>query len=258
MWRRRTLSTEEKIYRKIGYREYDPYFKTALNEALLESVGNGARPVAFLSGWNEKCVNVGRQQELENVLKLHNVHEDDIAVVRRQGGGGATFLTPEGELTWGIVAPEEEFQGGVNTIYEDVCERVAEALAEFGIEARHEPINDVVTENGKISGATLRRSNGAIYIGGTLLLEVNPEEMFRYLDPGEEKMKDKQIETYEERVTSMQREIYGFDRNELKLTLLEKLLKDVDSKFGEFTEEELDRAEELREKYSDKEWVYRK
>lgn len=241
-------------WRFLPFQRYEPYFKTGLNQALMESLAEDGEPVAFLAGWDRKCVNIGRSQELEERVNLEKCREDDIAIVRRQGGGGATYLTPDGELTWGVVAPSEEFPGDVNRVYEQYCGRIADALGELGVEAWHEPVNDVVTENGKISGATLKRSDGVTYVGGTLLLEVNVEEMFTYINPDEEKNERHGIEDFRDRVTSLELEIDA-SREEAEKALKKALLKEREYRAGELTGKERLRAEELAEKYSSEEWI---
>lgn len=244
-------------WRYIPFQHYDPYFKTGLNQAVIESVADGADPVVFLAGWDKKCVNVGYGQEVEQEVDMEELERrDDVALVRRQGGGGTTFLTPDGEITWGIVAPEDRYPDDVNKIYADICGTVAEALEKLGIDAEHEPINDVVSDEGKLSGSTVKKKSGVVYIGGTLLYDVNPEEMFSILTPSEDKKKDKQIEDYRERVSSISRESnVSFD--ETRDALRKVLLDGKNFEETDWTLREKSRAEELSNKYQTDEWLYR-
>jgi lipoate-protein ligase A len=245
------------MWRFIPFRRYEPYFKTGLNRALMESVRESETSIVFLAGWERKCVNLGYSQVFEEEVDVEEFEErDDVVLVRRQGGGGATFLTPEGEITWGIVVPEKEFPDDVNRIYEEVCSKIAEGLKRIDIDAEHEPVNDVVTDKGKISGATLKRENGVVYIGGTLIHKNDPEEMFSLLTPDESKKKDKQIEDYRERVTSVEEESEA-SFEEAREALKQALLQQRDFQISELRDVEKERAEELADKYSDEEWLYR-
>lgn len=243
--------------RFISFQRYDPYFKTGLNKALMESVKDSGEKIIFLAGWDKKCVNLGYSQSFEDEVNKEEFDKrDDVVLVRRQGGGGTTFLTPEGEITWGITALEEDYPDDVNKIYEQVCGKIADGLSRIDIDAEHEPVNDIVTEKGKISGATIKRENGVIYIGGTLIYQTNSEEMFSLLTPSEDKKKDKQIEDYRERVSSVEQESnasFEEAKNALKYTLLEG----HDFETSELKKSEVERAEELAKKYSDEEWLYR-
>jgi lipoate-protein ligase A len=244
-------------WRYIPFQHYNPYFKTGLNKALMESVREGSEPVVFLSGWKPNAVNLGYSQSFEEEVNQEEFDErDDVVLVRRQGGGGATYLTEDGEITWGIVAPEEEFPDDVNKVYQQVCKTIAEGLEEIGIEAEHQPINDIVTDDGKISGATMKRKDGVVYVGGTLLYSVDAEEMFSLLTPDEDKLKDKQIKEFRERVSSVENESdASFD--EAVEALKKGLLEDREFRVSELTDTEVERAEELADKYSSEEWLYR-
>lgn len=242
--------------RFIPFTRYDPYFKTGLNRALMESVRESGEKVIFLAGWKKDCVNIGYSQKISEEIDEEVANERGLDIVRRQGGGGTTYLTRDGEITWGIVAQEEKFPDDVNRIYELVCGEIAEGLSRIGIEAEHEPINDIVTGGGKISGATLKKEDGVVYIGGTLIYDTSPEEMFQVLTPGKEKIADKKIEKFEDRVTSVKKESdASFD--EAIEALRKGLLKDENYTESELTDEERSRAQGLADKYSSKEWVYR-
>lgn len=242
--------------RFVPFRYYTPYFKTGLNQALIDSVSETRQETVFLAGWDRDTVNVGYGQKVKEEVDLEEAEKRDITIVRRQGGGGTTFLTRKGEITWGIVAPEENYPEDVNKIYRQVCGKIADGLEEIGIDARHEPINDIVTEKGKISGATVKRKNSAIYIGGTLLYRVDPEKMFSVLTPAEDKLKDKQIQDYKERVSSVSEETEA-SFEETVSALKNALLKNKRWKEDSFTDSEKERASRLADKYSSDEWLYR-
>lgn len=244
-------------WRYIPFKHYNPYFKTGLNQALMESVTENSKPTVFLSGWKPNCINLGYSQSFKEEVNTEEFEKrDDLVLVRRQGGGGATYLTEDGEITWGIVAPEDYFPDDVNRVYQEVCGQVAEGLKEIGINGRHEPINDTVTEKGKISGATMKRKDGTIYVGGTLLYKTDPEEMFSLLTPNEDKLKDKQIEEFKDRVTSVKQES-GASFEEAIDALKKALLKEENFQEEGLKKNEIERAKELADKYSSKDWLYR-
>lgn len=246
------------MYRLIPFQHYDPYFKTGLNTALMESVRDGSDPAVFLSGWEGNVINLGYPQSFEEEVDVEGFEaRDDVVLVRRQGGGGATYLTEDGEITWGIVAPEEEFPDDVNKVYQKVCGMIASGLKTIGIDAEHQSINDVVTENGKISGATMKREDGVVYVGGTLLYEVDAEEMFSLLTPDEDKLKDKQIREFRDRVTSVRQESNASFEEAVE-ALKKGLLDGKECRESELKTGEIERAEELADKYSGEEWLYRK
>lgn len=245
-------------WRYIPFQHYNPYFKTGLNKALMESVRKGSDPIVFLAGWKPNAVNLGYSQRFKEEVNQEEFEKrEDVVLVRRQGGGGATYLTEDGEITWGIVATEEEFPNDVNKVYQQVCSSIAEGLQQIGIDAEHEPINDIVTSEGKISGATMKRKDGVVYVGGTLMYSVDAEEMFSLLTPSQDKLKDKKIKEFQERVSSVDQQSNA-DFDGAVEALKKGLLKDRVFEISQLKDSEIERAEELADKYSSEDWLYRK
>ena len=176
------------MIRFIPFERYDPYEKIALNDILLDSVRNTNNPIIWLAGWDKTCINIGFGQKIDVVnttlAKRHN-----IPIVRRQGGGGATVLTPYGEITWGIIAPSDFFPSSIDETYKFICQKIIDSLNQFGINSTYKPINDVVTEQGKISGSTLKKTGGVVYAAGTLLYEVDKSLMNELLFPEKDYLK---------------------------------------------------------------------
>lgn len=243
-------------WRFIPFRRYDPYIKTALNDVGISRVQGAGDPIIWLAGWDRDCINVGYTQTVDDRVDVEKAEAEKIPIVRRQGAGGSMYLTRDGELTWGMIAPEEGFPDDLNDIYETTCTLVADALGRLGIDARHEPVNDVVTDNGKLSGATARTAHGVVYVGGTLLYTVDPETMFTYLTPGDDKLQDKAIDAFKDRVSAVAQETdASFDdtRQALKDTFLDG--KTVNEQV--WTDDELEQAEQLAEKYRSDAWIFR-
>lgn len=241
-------------WRFIPFSRLDPYVKTALNDILINEVATSHEPIFWLSGWSCDCINLGVSQEYEKVIDYKKVLEDDIVVTRRQSGGGATFLTKDGEITWGIIVPEQFFRGGINEIYAEVCSLLIDELQRVGIDAFFKPINDIRTSNGKISGATLRKEQGVIYVGGTLLYTCDKESMNVYLKPEEDFLKKTRISETQKKITSISQESsLSFD--ETKEVLQRTFLKDRAYYELSLTKNEILKAQNLSNKYKHQSWI---
>lgn len=243
-------------WRFVPFQYYDPYVKTALNDVAISSVQGGGTPVVWLAGWDRDCINVGYTQTVAAEVDVEQVEQADVPIVRRQGAGGTTYLTRDGEITWGMVVPDDVFPDDLNAIYEQVCGTVVDAVARLGIDARYEPINDVVTDSGKISGATARKANGVVYVGGTLLYTVDPEKMFTFLTPDNDKLTDKQIDDFRDRVSAVTQESNATldeTRDALQQTFLDGKKYDESS----WTEREMHNAKSLADKYRSNAWIFR-
>jgi lipoate-protein ligase A len=241
-------------WRFIPFEYYDPYFKTALNEVSVDSVSKSKVPILWLCGWEKDCVNLGISQKISEVLNLEEIKKRDILILRRQGGGGTTFLSKNGEITWNIIAPKEIFPNDINEIYEFVCNKIVKVLDRLEIKSEHKIINDVITKNGKISGATLKKVNDVIYIAGTLLYDVDKDLMDLILKPENDSNK-KSLSEKEKKITSIKNESNASFENVLT-ELKKELLSGYEYEISNWNLEEIDMANKLKEKYSSDEWIY--
>lgn len=244
-------------WRFISFKKYDPFLKIALNEVVVDSVKKTGIPVVWLAGWKPSCVNIGYGQHVRDVVNLEEAKKRKISIVRRQGGGGAMFLSEKGEISWSVVAPERFFPKNPNEIYERVCARIVNALKDLGIKSWHKPVNDVVTDKGKISGATIKKEGSVVYVGGTLLYSVDAELMRKLLRPERDHLKRQKVPEKFKQVASVSRlckASFSATINALK----DNLLKGVDFTAGKWSKEELALARNLANKYKSKEWVYQR
>ena len=111
--------------------------------------------------------------------------------VRRITGGGAVFH--DNELTYSIVIPESHPQIPKNIIdsYKRICGAIMKGLDKLGIDSKYFPINDILTNNKKISGNAQTRKSKTVLQHGTILMDVDVEKMFSLLKVPDEKIKDK-------------------------------------------------------------------
>ncbi len=242
-------------WRFIPFKHYSPYVKIALNEVAVDSVRKTSRPIVWLAGWKPGCINIGYGQHIADVVNLDEARKRKIPIVRRQGGGGAMFLSEKGEISWSVVAPERFFPQNPNKIYERVCARIVNALTDLGITSWHKPINDVVTEKGKISGATIKKEAGVVYVAGTLLYAADVELMRKLLRPERDHLKRQKTPEKFKQVTCVS-EFCDARFSDAVKALKDNLLKGVDYNEDTWTLKEVSQARKLSEKYKSKKWVY--
>ena len=244
-------------WRFIPFKFYNPYEKIALNEVAVDSVKKTGISIVWLAGWKPSCVNIGYGQHVRDVVNLEEAKKRKIPVVRRQGGGGAMFLSEKGEISWSVVAPQEFFPDNPNKIYERVCGRIVNALKDLGIKSWHKPINDVMTDRGKISGATIKRDGNVVYVGGTLLYNVDAELMRKLLRPERDNLKREKVPEQFKKVASV-KELANAGFADTINALKDNLLKGIEFSKSKWSKEEMSSAKELSKKYQSKEWLYQK
>ena len=181
-------------------------FNMALDEALLMRLAAGALgPVVRLYGWSPPAVTIGYTQRYDAAVDADACARLGMRVLRRITGGGAVLH--EHEVTYSVVAPAAMLRGDVAASFARVAEALAAGLRTLGVAAEFAPINDVTVRGKKISGNAQVRRRGAILQHGTILLRADTQNMFEILRVPESKLKRKQIEKPEDRITTLEAEL---------------------------------------------------
>lgn len=246
-------------WRLIRGEPVEPPVNVAIDEVLARRVGAGERlPTLRFWGRYRPEVVIGRFQSVRNEVDEETARKMGVEVIRRTTGGGAMFVEPENIITYSIYAPLE-LVSGMSTVesYTFLDSWVVEALLSLGVEARHEPINDISSSAGKIGGAAQARRHGAVLHHTTLSYEMDAAKMLRVLRVGQEKLSDKAIRSAEKRVGPLRRQT-RLPREEI----VERMIEVFASRAGGLTEgrvspEEMAEAERLvRETYGTRDWLY--
>ncbi|MDD5417330.1 MAG: biotin/lipoate A/B protein ligase family protein [Candidatus Nanoarchaeia archaeon] len=243
-------------WRLIELETKNAFEAMAYEEALAESVAGGMNPTIHFWRWKPSAVSIGKFQSMEDDVDIKNCEKQGVDYIRRITGGGAVYHDYDGEITYGIVAPETILSKDITHSYKEISEWVINGLKTIGIDAEFKPINDIVTKGKKISGNAQTRKNNIIVHHGTILYDVNPEKMFSLLKVNDEKIKDKLISSAKERVTSVkQNSSVGYE--ETYYAIKDSFLRSKEYFKGKWTDREDKRAEELiKTKYKTKEWNF--
>ncbi|MBI4162560.1 MAG: lipoate--protein ligase family protein [Candidatus Aenigmarchaeota archaeon] len=245
-------------WRIIGPETWNAAMNAALDEACMEFVGNGGQPTVRFYEWSPSAVVIGYFQKIHDEVDVELCRQKGIDIVRRISGGGAMYLDTHGEVTYSLIAPQHMMPNNINECYRLICQHVIDALAAIGINTEFKPINDITSDGKKISGNALTRANGSTMVHGTLLYDLNLEDMFKVLKVGGEKISDKGIKSAEERVTCV-KNIINIEKQHVKKALFDAFSSGKDIERTAWTEEELKRARELANiKYKNDEWTFRR
>ena len=142
----------------------DPFFNMAFDSYVLEKTSFEG---FFL--WQDKpSVIVGLNQSVYAEVNLPFIQQHGIELVRRVSGGGAVYHDL-GNLCYTFIG------------YEDGPARVAEALRQMGVPAELTGRNDIMVEGRKCSGYAKRFAAGRTMVHGTLMFDVNLEDLMNAL-----------------------------------------------------------------------------
>jgi len=235
----------------------------AMDRAELVSISKGKAPptVRFFT-WKPPAISIGYFQSLEDEVDLKACKDLGVDYVRRITGGGAVFH--DKELTYSIVIPESHNQIPKNIMesYGRICGAIIKGLRQLNIESSYVPINDIVANGKKISGNAQTRKEKTVLQHGTILIDVDVEEMFSLLIVPNEKIRDKLISDVKQRVTSI-KHILGKDisfehvAEAMKIGFEEEF--NIELNEGTLNKEEIELTNKFeKDFFSTKEWNHKR
>jgi lipoate-protein ligase A len=251
-------------WRLIDMRVEDAYTQMGIDEAVAYTRREGETPnTVRLYRWNPSAVSVGYFQSIENEVDLEACRRLGVDVIRRITGGGAVFHDYDGEITYSLVAPDDDpkIPRDIISSYKLICGCVIKGLEELGLEAEFKPINDIIAGGRKISGNAQTRRYGSVLQHGTVLVDCDPRKIFTVLKVSDTKISDKMIKAAEERVTNIRRELgrnISFD--DVRRALISGFEETLDIRLepGELTDRESGLMKEFMERYRSHGWIFRR
>lgn len=172
----------------------DPYVNLAAEEYMTMNAKEGE--VTMFLWQNAHTVVIGRNQNPWRECNVEKIKEDDAYLARRMSGGGAVYHDM-GNLNFTFIARDDLYDIGKQT------DTILLACRILGINASKTGRNDLVVEGKKFSGHAYFSSNGYNYHHGTVMMDVNAEDLPKYLRPSEAKLKSKGVESVRSRVTNL-------------------------------------------------------
>ena len=251
-------------WRLIDMRVEDAFTQMAIDESIACARRRGETPNTIrLYRWNPSAVSVGYFQSVTKEVDLDACRQLGVDVIRRITGGGAVFHDYDGEITYSLVAPDDDpkIPRDIMESYRLFCGCVVRGIENLGLEAEFVPINDINSGGRKISGNAQTRRYGAVLQHGTVLVDSDARKIFTVLKVSEAKISDKMIKAAEERVTNVRRELgrnVSFDEARRALISGFEETLEIDLEPGELTPYEEELKEKFREKYRSREWVFKR
>lgn len=154
-------------------------------------------------------VSIGYFQDAEQEVDLKYCRESGIPFMRREVGGGTTYLD-ENQIFYQLIWKKDhpKFPGAIDEIYPWFSEAPVETYSAFGIKTEFRVVNDIITQGGrKIAGEGGGNIGDCMVFVGGILLDFNYQAMCRILKVPHEKFRDKIYKTMEENLTTMKKEL---------------------------------------------------
>ena len=223
----------------------DPYFNMAFEEYFLKH-----KKEYYVCIWrNEPAVIVGVNQNTISEVNTAYTEQNGIKVVRRLTGGDAVYHDLN-NVCYTVIAPycREEQTFKVWSL------PVVNYLKTLGVNAEFSGRNDLTVNGKKISGAAETVFNNRLMHHGTLLFDIDKNELLNALKENKLKILDKGIKSVKSRVVNI-KELLScpITITEFIQGLNNYFKKDLKEYF--LTQEDLDEINRLKkEKYSTFDW----
>ncbi|MDN5794966.1 MAG: lipoate--protein ligase family protein [Intrasporangium sp.] len=238
----------------------DPLMHVALDEVIPQEVASGRRgPTLRFWDWDAPLVVIGTFQSVRNEVDTAGAARYGIRVARRISGGGAMFMEPGNCITYSLVVPSSLIEGlSFEQSYRFLDDWVLGGLRELGIRAEYVPLNDIVSDKGKIAGAAQKRfASGVTLHHVTMSYDIDADKMLQVLRIGREKLSDKGTKSADKRVDPLRSQTQM-----ARMDIIDAFLKHFESRYdtreSTYTEAELARARELVEtKFGTEAWTNR-
>ncbi|BFL78472.1 biotin/lipoate A/B protein ligase family protein [Staphylococcus hominis subsp. novobiosepticus] len=269
----------------INTGSHDPYYNMAMDEALLNFVSRGEiDPVVRFYTWDPATLSVGYFQRLKKEIDIDKVKEKGFGLVRRQTGGRGVLH--DKELTYSVIVPESHpnMPSTITEAYRVISEGLLEGFKLLGFDAyfaiprskeEREKLKqprsavcfdapswyELVVEGRKIAGSAQIRQKGVILQHGSLLQDVDVDELFDMFIFKNDRLKEKMKKAFVDKAVA----INDISDRHISIEEMEKAFEEgfkkglnIEFKPLSLTENQLAEVKVLEEKYRSEEWLYKK
>ena len=273
------------IWNFINTGSKNPYYNMAMDEALLNFVSRGEiDPVIRFYTWNPATLSIGYFQRLQKEIDIDKVKEKGYGLVRRQTGGRGVLH--DKELTYSVIVPESHpnMPSTVTEAYKIISQGLLEGFKNLGFETYFaiprskeerdklkQPRSSVcfdapswyelVVEGRKIAGSAQTRQKGVILQHGSILQDIDIDDLFDMFKFKNERLKAKMKENFVQKAVA----INDISNQHITLNEMENAYEagfkkglNIEFKPLELTEKQLEEVQELEDKYRSEAWMYRK
>ena len=201
----------EKVY-LVRSESINPYYNLALEEQLFRTLP--ANSLVFYLWQNQNTVVIGKNQNSHKECNLNLMEQDHCYLARRSSGGGAVFHDL-GNQNYTFLMYLDSFD------IQKQSQVIAEALRSLGLPAEVSGRNDIEIAGYKVSGNAYQAEREHCLHHGTVMLNVDKEKMFRYLNVSDKKIQAKGFDSVVSRVANITEFNPTITLNQLQQALLQ-------------------------------------
>jgi len=256
----------EKSWRFLPVSVNDGYTNMSIDESILLSRIKGIVPnTVRLYQWSPSTVSVGMHQSIQQEVDSAAIDRRGFQLVRRISGGGAVLHANGAEITYSVVARIPELianaSGGtaIESCYNIILEAIQKTLAKISLPSMPGVIHcpAMLVDGKKFSGNAQCVKNNYLLQHGTILLHVDPDEMYSVLKPPETVTKSRMVRSVKAKVIGLEEYLgTSIDPVDFGEKLKDSFTELLGISFfdGELVPEEISLADALKSKYMDDAW----
>jgi lipoate-protein ligase A len=178
----------------------------AIDEAILLAQQAQPNPTLRFYEWSSPALSFGYFQDIASEVDVAACHADGIELVKRMTGGGT--VVHGWELTYTLILPRGAGEMNISDAYHVIGQSLVKAFQRLGIPAQcyatcTEPAqtaqnicltnpaeHDVMSDNKKLAGVSVRRNRNGIMFQGYISLEIPPSSILARVskDPAVQEM----------------------------------------------------------------------
>ncbi|MEE9118140.1 MAG: biotin/lipoate A/B protein ligase family protein, partial [Calditrichia bacterium] len=207
----------------------------------------------------EEYACVGFHQDLSYELDLDYCKNNGIGIFRREIGGGTVFLD-KNQLFYQILLNRKTAPLDQRVLFKKFLEPVIKTYKALGIDAKYNPVSDLVVNGKKISGNGGGDVGNCKVMTGSILLDFDYQIMCRILRLPSEKFRRDVCLAMKNNLTTVKNELGHIpDYNEIKYILI----SNCEDMFGVLEKSDvnskvMDIMQELDKKFSAEDWLLKK
>jgi lipoate-protein ligase A len=202
---------------------------------------------------------VGFHQDISQELDLDFCEKHKIGIFRREIGGGTVFLD-KNQLFYQIIINREKAPLDQRVLFQKLLKPVIKTYKALGIDAKYNPVSDLVVNGKKISGNGGGDVGNCKVMTGSILLDFDYKIMCRILNLPSEKFRRDVCLAMKNNLTNVKNELDHIpDYKEIKSILI----SNCEDMFGTLEKSDLDSTvidmmQELDKKFSAEDWLLKK
>ena len=190
--------------RLVWYLAAEEYFAKRIH-VLRQEYGNASGEVLFT--WIvPPTVIFGRHQVMANEVNIDFCTANNIAMYRRKSRGGCVYAD-EGNLMISHISCSTHSEN----VFQEYLDKMSMCLQEMGYEAVKSTHNDIMIGEHKVSGNACFALPNATIVHGTLLYDVNFDQLQQAITPPKEKLEKHGVKSVRQRVMNLREIANGND-----------------------------------------------